>query len=156
MDARGKATTPASTSRLLLKQPSRARVPSGRSRGDGAAAGRARVGPLRRRKQLAWAGAVAVVVVVLIESVLAQSAAIVPYPRDYKTTLVKYAVVDRSDGFSRDLYASREAIDALKRNPRLQEFPVGALFALDVHTAKRLGQNKKTHAPIWETTREGH
>src|SRR6185295_5006704 len=40
----------------------------------------------------------------LIARVAAQPTPVVPYPRDYKSGLVKYAVVDRSDGLSRDLY----------------------------------------------------
>src|SRR5713101_3820262 len=84
-----------------------------------------------------WARAVPLVVLVLIGQASAQSSPVVPYPRDYKTGLVKYAVVDRSDGMSRDLYASREAIEALKRDPRLKEFPVGVLFALDVYEGHR-------------------
>ena len=48
-----------------------------------------------------WARASLLVVLVLIEPASAQSPPVVPYPRDYKTTLVKYAVVDRSDGMSR-------------------------------------------------------
>jgi hypothetical protein len=50
-----------------------------------------------------WARAVPVVVLVLIGQASAQSPSVVPYPRDYKTSLVKYAVVDHSDGMSRDL-----------------------------------------------------
>jgi cytochrome P460 len=96
-----------------------------------------------------------VLLVVLIGEVLAQSPLPVPYPQDYKTSLVKYAVVDRSDGLSRDLYVSRDAIEALKRDPRLQEFPVGALFALDVHSARVLRRDPKTKAPIFEATPEG-
>ena len=69
----------------------------------------------------------------LIAQVSAQSTPVVPYPRDYKSGLVKYAVVDRSDGLSRDLYVSPDALDALKRNPALKEFPVGALFASAAH-----------------------
>src|SRR5713101_8198766 len=80
-----------------------------------------------------WAHAV-LVVLLLIEPTSAQSPPVVPYPRDYKTNLVKYAVVDHADGMSRDLYASRAVIEALKRDPRLQEFPVGGLFALDVYS----------------------
>ena len=41
---------------------------------------------------------------------VAGSSPVVPFPRSYQTSLVKYAVVDRADGFSRDLYASRDAI----------------------------------------------
>jgi len=84
-----------------------------------------------------WARAVLLVVLVLIEQVLAQSLPVVPYPRDYKSSLAKYAVVDRSDGMSRDLYASRDVIQALKRDPRLREFPVGVVFALDVYNLPR-------------------
>jgi hypothetical protein len=114
------------------------------------------LGPPRGRGPSVWASAALAVVLVLVRSVLAQAPTVVPYPRDYKTNLVKYAVVDRSDGLSRDLYASRDAIDALKHNPRPEGFPVGVLFALDVHSARRLGRDRKTQAPIFETTREGH
>jgi len=77
---------------------------------------------------------------ILVGHVSAQSSPTIPYPRDYKTNLVNYAVVDRSDGMSRDLYASRDAIEALKRDPRLQEFPAGVLFALDVYSAKLMSR----------------
>jgi hypothetical protein len=103
-----------------------------------------------------WARAVLLVLLVLIGQVLAQSPPAVPYPRDYRTTLVKYAVVDRSDGMSRDLYASRDAIDALKRDPRLQDFPVGVLFALDVYSGTLVGRDPKTRAPRFELTPQGH
>jgi hypothetical protein len=49
----------------------------------------------------------------------------VPYPSDYTHAFVKYAVVDRGDGMSRDLYVSPEGLEAVKREPRLSEFPVG-------------------------------
>ncbi len=103
-----------------------------------------------------WARAVLLVVLVLIGQALAQSLPVVPYPRDYKTSLVKYAVVDRSDGMSRDLYASGDAIEALKRDPRLQEFPVGVLFALDVYSARLVGRDPRTRAPRFEVTPQGH
>jgi cytochrome P460 len=93
---------------------------------------------------------------VLIGQALAQAPPRVLFPPDYKSTLVKYAVVDRSDGVSRDLYASREAIEALKRDPRLRELPPGTLLALDVHSAKVLGQDRKTRAFVYEATRDGH
>ena len=102
-----------------------------------------------------WARGVLLGVLVLIGPASAQSPSGIPYPRDYKTSLVKYAVVDRVDGTSRDLYVSPDAIEALKRDPRLQEFAPGVLFALDVHRAKVRGRDRKTRAPIFETTREG-
>ena len=102
-----------------------------------------------------WARAGVLVILVLIGQASAQSPP-VPYPRDYKTSLVKYAVVDRSDGMSRDLYASRDAINALQRDPRLQVFPVGVLFALDVYSARLVGRDPKTRAPRFEVTSQGH
>src|SRR5262249_13540661 len=118
------------------------RIPSGTGR-DSAAA------PARARRSLSLPGrgasshsvlnrASLLAVLVLFGQALAQSPAIIPYPRDYTTHLVKYAVVDRVDGFSRDLYASPDAVEAVKRDPRLREFPAGALFALDVYSAKAL------------------
>jgi Cytochrome P460 len=86
----------------------------------------------------------------------AQSPAAVPYPQDYKTKLVKYAVVDRADGMSRDLYVSPEAVEALRHDPRLKEFPVGVLFALEVHSARAVGRDPKTRAPRFEVTPQGH
>ncbi len=41
-----------------------------------------------------WALAVPLVTLVLITQASAQAPPVVPYPRDYRTTLVKYAVVD--------------------------------------------------------------
>jgi cytochrome P460 len=93
---------------------------------------------------------------VLIGQALAQAPPPVSFPLDYKSTLVKYAVVDRSDGVSRDLYASRESIEALKRDPSLRELPPGTLLALDVHSAKVLGRDRKTRAFVYEATRDGH
>jgi hypothetical protein len=81
---------------------------------------------------------------------------VVPYPRDYKSGLVKYAVVDRSDGLSRDLYVSPDALDALKRDPALKEFPVGALFAIDVHSARLLGRDRRTGTARFEARPDGH
>jgi len=105
---------------------------------------------------LRWACTVGAVLLGLAESVLAQAPALVSYPRNYRASLVQYAVVDRSDGLSRDLYVSRDAIETLTRSPRAREFPVGVLFALDVHTARRIGRDRKTQAPIFETTPQGH
>ena len=92
----------------------------------------------------------------MIGQVSAQSPPTIPYPRDYKTSLVNYAVVDRADGMSRDLYASRDAIEALKRDPRLQEFPAGVLFALDVYSAKLMSRDPKTGTARFEVTAQGH
>lgn len=103
-----------------------------------------------------WVRAVLLVILVLIGQALAQSLSVVPYPRDYKTSLVRYAVVDRSDGMSRDLYVSRDAVEALKRDPRLQEFPAGVLFALDVYSARLVGRDPKTRSPRFEVTANGH
>ncbi len=93
---------------------------------------------------------------ILVGHVSAQSPSTISYPRDYKTNLVNYAVVDRSDGMSRDLYASRDAIEALKRDLRLQEFPAGVLFALDVYSAKLMSRDPKTGTPRFEATAQGH
>jgi hypothetical protein len=93
---------------------------------------------------------------IMVGHVSAQSLPTISYPRDYKTSLVNYAVVDRSDGMSRDLYASRDAIEALKRDPRLQEFPAGVLFALDVYSAKLMSRDPKTGSPRFEITAHGH
>jgi hypothetical protein len=103
-----------------------------------------------------WALAGFLVAGVLIGQGLAQSPSAVPFPRDYKGSLVKYAVVDRSDGLSRDLYVSRDALDAVKRDPRLKEFPIGTLFALNVHGARLVGRDRKSGAPVFEATPDGH
>jgi hypothetical protein len=92
----------------------------------------------------------------MVEQVSAQWLPTIPYPRHYKTSLVNYAVVDRSDGMSRDLYASGDAIEALKRDPRLKEFPAGVLFALDVYSAKLMGRDPKTGTPRYEVSAQGH
>ena len=47
-----------------------------------------------------WARGVLLGLVVASGGAAAESPPVVPYPRDYKATLVKYAVVDRIDGFS--------------------------------------------------------
>src|SRR5438876_11091871 len=103
-------------------------------------------------------GARAALVALLVFSIpqaSAQSTPVASYPQDYKTSLVRYAVVDRSDGMSRDLYASRDAVEALQRDPRLQEFPEGVLFALDVYSARLIGRDPKTGTARFEMTREG-
>jgi hypothetical protein len=84
-----------------------------------------------------------------MEGVLAQGP-VVSYPREYQTSLVKYAVVDRVDGLSRDLYASRDAIEALTHDPGL-ELPVGTRLAIDVYRAKVLGRDPKSGATIFAT-----
>jgi len=94
-------------------------------------------------------------ILTLIGQASAQSPAVVSFPQDYKTKLVKYAVVDRSDGMSRDLYAAQGAIEAVKRDPRLKEFPVGVLFALDVHSASDVGRDPTTRAPRFDVTPQG-
>lgn len=86
----------------------------------------------------------------------AESPPVVPYPRDYKTTLVKYAIVDRIDGFSRDLYVSRDGLEAVRSEPGLRELPAGVLFALDVNSAKLVGRDRKSRAPTFATTPDGH
>ena len=103
-----------------------------------------------------WARGVVLGLLVASGATAAGSPPVVPYPRDYKTTLVKYAVVDRIDGFSRDLYVSRDALEALKREPRLREFAPGVLFALDVHSAKLVMRDRKTGAPTFASTPDGH
>jgi hypothetical protein len=85
----------------------------------------------------------------------AASLPLVPYPPDYQTSLVRYAVVDRVDGFSRDVYVSRDALEAVRRDPKLREFPAGALFALDVYRAKQTGRDRKSGAPIFATSPDG-
>jgi hypothetical protein len=99
--------------------------------------------------------AVLLVILALASPGLAQSPADVAYPTDYTTDLTKYAVVDRADGFSRDLYASRDVLEARRRDPRLAELPVGALLAIDAHTARQVGRDRQTRAPIYETNRQG-
>lgn len=88
--------------------------------------------------------------------VWAQSPAVVPFPQGYRSGLVKYAVVDRADGLSRDLYVSWDALDALKQDPGLKELPAGSLFALDVHSARVVGRDRKTGTPRFEASPDGH
>ena len=76
--------------------------------------------------------------------------------RRLQDSLVRYAVVDRIDGLSRDLYVSRAGLEALKRDPRLREFPVGVLFALDVHSAKLIARDRRTGAPTFASGPDGH
>ena len=103
-----------------------------------------------------WARVMSLVGALAIGSASAQSPPVVPYPQSYQSALVKYAVVDRVDGLSRDLYASRDAVDAMTHDPRLKEFPVGVLFALDVYSAKMTGHDRKTGDPIFELGADGH
>jgi hypothetical protein len=91
----------------------------------------------------------------LVLPVRAQAPPVVRFPRDYASTLVKYAVVDRADGLSRDLYVSGDGLQALQRNPRLPEFPVGTLFAIDVYSARQIGRDRKSGTPIFARA-EGH
>ena len=103
-----------------------------------------------------WIRVAIIVSALAIGSASAQSTPGVSYPQRYKTTLVKYAVVDRIDGLSRDLYASRDAVDAVKGDPRLEEFPAGVLFALDVHSAKAPRRDASTGAPVFEVGADRH
>src|SRR5262245_16435078 len=98
----------------------------------------------------------ALLVVLTSAVVAAGTSRVIQFPRSYQTTLVKYAVVDRADGLSRDLYASPDAIEALRRDPRLREFRVGVLLALDVHSARMVGRDAKTQTPRFETASDGH
>jgi hypothetical protein len=77
----------------------------------------------------------------------AASLPLVPYPPDYQTSLVRYAVVDRVDGFSRDVYVSRDALEAVRRDPKLREFPAGALFALGSTARSRPGVTGRAARP---------
>lgn len=52
----------------------------------------------------------------------------VPFPQDHRQTLVRYAVVDRSDGKSRDLYVSAQGLEALRQGVPL---PVGTTLAIE-------------------------
>jgi cytochrome P460 len=106
-------------------------------------------------KPATWTRVLLLVILTAIGPASAQSPAVVPYPEDYKTRLVQYALVDRSDGMSRDLYVSRDAIEALRADPRLKEFPAGVLFALDVRSARAVGRDAKTGAPLFEVTPQG-
>ena len=81
---------------------------------------------------------------------------VVSYPREYRSSLVKYAVVDRVDGLSRDLYASKDAIAAMTHDPGLRELPVGALLALDVYRASVLGRDPRSGATIFATDPRKH
>lgn len=53
---------------------------------------------------------------------------LVPFPHDFRQNLVQYAIVDRPDGRSRDLYISRPGLEALRRN---QPLPVGTVLAIE-------------------------
>jgi hypothetical protein len=103
-----------------------------------------------------WTRGVLLALLVSGGAAAAESPPVVPYPGDYKTSLVKYAVVDRIDGLSRDLYVSGAGLEALKRDPRLREFPVGVLFALDVHSAKLVARDHRTGAPTFAAGPDGH
>jgi hypothetical protein len=100
-------------------------------------------------------GALLVLVALLVGHASAESPSAVPYPHEYRTSLVKYAVVDRADGLSRDLYASRDVVEALKHDPVSTELGVGALLALDVHSARQLGRDPRTGTPRFAMTRDG-
>ncbi len=91
--------------------------------------------------------------VLAILLMLAFSQQSVPFPVNYKQNLVLFAVVDRVDGKSRDLYVSKQALEAIGKN---EEFPVGAYLAIDVHSAKVLGQEPKSRAFIYEKDAQGH
>jgi hypothetical protein len=109
-----------------------------------------------------WARAAVLALLVLIGPAAAQSPSpvpyppAVPYPKEYKTTLLKYALVDRADGLSRDLYVSRDAFEAVQRDPGLSELPVGALFALDVYSARMIRRDPRTGASVFEKSPDGH
>jgi hypothetical protein len=103
-----------------------------------------------------WRRAAAILVAVQPIGSVAGPSTVVPFPRDYETALVKYAVVDRSDGTSRDLYVSPPAVDALRRDPRTRELPVGVLFALDVWSAEPIARPSRMREPRFPRTADGH
>ncbi len=103
-----------------------------------------------------WARASVLALLALIGPAAAQTPSTVPYPKDYKRTLLRYALVDRVDGLSRDLYVSRDVFEAVKRDPKLSEFPVGALFALDVYSTRVVRHDAKTGASVFERGPDGH
>ena len=105
------------------------------------------------RRRLLATGTAWLLLLGAIGTLLAETPAVVSFPRSYKSSMVKYAVVDRSDGFSRDLYASREAIDALRADPRLKEFSVGALLVWEGMSALVEASRRGISTPFW--TREG-
>lgn len=105
-----------------------------------------------RLARLRWA---LLVVAALGEPGLAQSPPGVAAVTDHTTSLTKYAVVERADGFSRDLYAAPSVVQALRHDPRLPELPVGALLAIDAHSARLLGRDRTTRAPLYERDRQG-
>jgi len=74
-------------------------------------------------KRLMWSRAPLLAILTVIGPASAQSPAVVPYPQDYRAKFVKYAVVDRLDGMSRDLYVSQDAIEALSEPDDLLSEP---------------------------------
>ncbi|RIH93339.1 cytochrome P460 family protein [Meiothermus granaticius] len=77
-----------------------------------------------------WMGAA---VLLGLWAVQAQNAPVAPFPKNYTKGLVLYGMGDRSDGKSRDFYASSAAIDAARRG---QELPVGSMLVLETFRAK--------------------
>ena len=52
----------------------------------------------------------------------------IPFPQNFRQTLVKYAVVDRIDNMSRDIYISKRGLEAIQQGLPL---PVGTVVAIE-------------------------
>ncbi|MDX2006848.1 MAG: cytochrome P460 family protein [Meiothermus sp.] len=52
----------------------------------------------------------------------------IPFPQNFRQTLIKYAVVDRVDKKSRDLYISKRGLEAIQQGLPL---PVGTVIAIE-------------------------
>lgn len=64
----------------------------------------------------------------------------IPFPQNHRQTLVLYAVVDRIDNRSRDIYISKNGLEALRQG---QPLPVGTTLAIE--TFSGVGQDAKGH-----------
>ncbi|GEM_PF-484808 len=56
----------------------------------------------------------------------------IPYPVDYRTTLAHYLTVDRVDAVTRNVYISREAIEAVQRGDPI---PYGTVVVIEAFDA---------------------
>lgn len=72
----------------------------------------------------------------------------IPYPEAYRTRLVHYATVDRSDAVTRLLYISPEAVQAARAG---QMIPYGTFVVIEAYDAERdvLGQPRTDASGRW-------
>jgi hypothetical protein len=69
----------------------------------------------------------------------------IPFPKDFQTQLVKYAVVERPDGLIRDEFASQAVIDAARDG---KPIPVGSMLVIQAFHGSSLGRSGQQNVHV--------